>query len=216
MHKTESASNTPPTTADGDEQRAKRGLGIALVLVDVINGFDFPDSASLVKNATAVAPNIEALAESARQHQIPIIYVNDNFGMWQSDFRAVCESCLKPERPGREVARRLLPRDSDYFVLKPRHSGFLGTPLEALLNHLQAHAIVLAGFATDLCVLFTAVDAHARGFWVTVVEDATAAKNEEVQRMSIALMNNALPTPAVKTNEFDWQDLARTEKRRMF
>lgn len=74
----------------------------------------------------------------------------------------------------------------------------------------------MAGFATDACVLFTAVDAHARGFWVTLVEDATAANDDEMQRMALALMNKALPNPSVRTKEFDWQDLAKKERRRLF
>lgn len=190
--------------------------GIALLLVDVINGFDFEDSGHLVRGAALAAPHIEGLAMSARRDQVPVIYVNDNFGMWQSDFRAVTESCLREGQPGREVARRLLPQETDYFVLKPRHSGFLGTPLDALLQHLGVHVVVLAGFATDLCVLFTALDAHARGFSVAVVADATAANGEERQRTALSLFERSLGAPIVQSDEVDWRTLARVEKRRLF
>lgn len=191
-------------------------LGIALLLVDVVNGFDFPESDGLLKRATQAAPKIETVANSARENRVPVIYVNDNFGMWQSDFRAVREKCLHADQPGRHVTRRLLPQESDYFVLKPRHSGFLGTPLEALLAQLETHVVVLAGFATDLCVLFTALDAHARGFQVAVVEDATAANDDEAQHTAITLIDRTLRAPTLRADDVDWQGLARVKRRAAF
>jgi len=185
-------------------------------LVDVINGFDFEGSEHLVRGAASAAPHIERLAVSAREQQVPVIYVNDNFGMWQSDFRAVAESCLREGQPGADVARRLLPKETDYFVLKPRHSGFLGTPLEALLRHLEVHVVVLAGFATDLCVLFTAMDAHARGFSVALAADATAANGEDRQRTALALFDQTLSAPIVQSSRVEWASLARVERRQLF
>lgn len=190
--------------------------GIALLLVDVINGFDFEGSEHLAQGAAAAAPHIERLAASARERRVPVIYVNDNFGMWQSDFRAVADSCLREGQPGRDVVRRLLPKETDYFVLKPRHSGFLGTPLEALLRHLGVHVVLLAGFATDLCVLFTALDAHARGFSVALAADATAANGEDRQRTALALFEHTLCAPIVRSSRIDWGRLACAEPRQLF
>jgi nicotinamidase-related amidase len=192
------------------------GLGIALMLVDVINGFDFHDSDELVRAATEAVPNLAKLAESARLSKVPVIYVNDNFGMWQSDFRAVAEYCMRPDQPGRDIARRMLPEPSDYFVLKPRHSGFLGTPLEALLGHLRVNVIVLAGFATDLCVLFTALDAHARGFRLIVAADATAANDQNAHRTALTLLERTLHAPIVRGADVDWQEFARAKRRTLF
>lgn len=196
------------------EQAPTGDLGVALLLVDVINGFDFDDSEELVEAASQAAPNIEALSQSARDHSVPVVYVNDNFGAWKSDFRVVIESCLRPDQPGRHITRRLLPTPMDYFVLKPRHSGFLGTPLEALLEHLRVNVVVLAGFSTDLCVLSTALDAHARGFHVVVAADATAANGDERQRTALALLEGAVKAPILGSRTLDWQALARSERRR--
>lgn len=194
----------------------KGECGAALLLVDVINRFDFSHPEGLLTAAHAVLGNLEALANSARRSGVPVIYVNDNFGMWQSDFRALTESCLGPDQPGREVARRLLPQSSDYFVLKPRHSGFLGTPLEALLAHLGASSVVLAGFATDLCVLFTGLDAHARGFRVAVAADATAANDPESHQRALALFEHTLHAPLVRSADPDWEKLAKRKRRSLF
>src|SRR3954451_15292655 len=99
-----------------------RNSRLALLLIDVINHLDFPGSEPLVAAATRVAPNIERLARRAREARVPVIYVNDNFGQWRSDFRATVEECTAAGKPGRAVGLRLRPHDGDYFVLKPRHS----------------------------------------------------------------------------------------------
>lgn len=178
--------------------------GVALVLTDVINAFDFPGSRPLIRAAEKAAPNIELLAQHARASGAPVIYVNDNFGKWSSDFRATVSACTKPDLPGRAVAERLRPIDGDYFVLKPQHSGFYATPLELLLQHLHVHTLVLAGFATNICVLFTANDAHMRGLHVVVPRDAVAANTPALTRTSLEHVRVALggKTPLSRTVDF--------------
>ena len=59
----------------------------ALILVDVINHFEFPDGQRILREALTIAPRLARLKERARKAGIPCIYVNDNFGQWRSDFR---------------------------------------------------------------------------------------------------------------------------------
>jgi nicotinamidase-related amidase len=169
--------------------RAKNSV---LILVDVINAFDFPGSAGLVSAASRAAPKIEALAARARAARVPVVYVNDNFGRWRSDFASTVEACMSPDMPGRHVTARLRPRDTDYFVLKPQHSGFYCTTLEPLLRHLGAESLVLMGFATNLCVLFTANDAHMRGYRLIVPSDCTASNTPRLTHAALAHMGTAL------------------------
>lgn len=180
--------------------------GVALVLIDVINAFDFPGSGPLIRAAAKAAPNIERLAQDARANRVPVIYVNDNFGQWSSDFRATVAACTAPERPrhARAVAERLRPMAGDYFVLKPQHSGFYATPLELLLQHLDVRTLVLAGFATNICVLFTANDAHMRGLHLVVPRDAVAANTPALTRTSLEHVRVALggTTPLARTVDF--------------
>jgi nicotinamidase-related amidase len=159
----------------GDRPRA----ATALLLIDTINRLDFPGSRSLRRECVPMARRLERLAERARQAQVPVVYVNDNFGRWASDWRRVLEACLEPDAPGRFLAERLQPREGDYFVLKPMHSGFHYTPLDLLLRHLGARSLVLAGIATDICVLFTANDAYMRGYRLFVPGDCCAANTRE-------------------------------------
>lgn len=188
----------------------------ALVLVDVINGFAFDGSEGLVVQAKQAAPCILELAQRARASDVPVVYVNDNFGMWQSDFRAVAECCLKADQPGRAVVEQLLPEADDYFVLKPRHSGFLATPLEHLLLHLEVTTVVLAGFATDLCVLFTALDAHARGFRLVVPFDCTAANDDKAHTRALDLLAESLGVSTSPGAEIDFRELVLQPRRSLF
>src|SRR5438874_2120415 len=112
---------------------AKHRSSVALVLVDVINDMEFPGSARLVRQAVPMARRLAALKARCVRAGIPIIYVNDNFGQWRSDFRRLVEHCINDDVPGREVAKMLRPLEEDYFVLKPKHSAFFGTTLDTLL-----------------------------------------------------------------------------------
>src|SRR5687768_460382 len=121
----------------------RRPAGVAVLLIDVINAFEFPNSGPLVRAALRTAPKIDGLAQTAREAHVPVIYVNDNFGKWSSDFKATVTECTRPEHAGAVVSMRLRPKPGDYFVLKPQHSGFYATPLELLLDHLSIHTLVL-------------------------------------------------------------------------
>src|SRR5687768_11660622 len=106
----------------------------ALLLIDVINDLDFPGAEALQRAAERMAKRLARLTARARHAGIPVIYVNDNFGKWQSDWRAQVEFCSRPKSRGRKIVEMLRPLESDYFVLKPKHSGFYSTTLEVLLE----------------------------------------------------------------------------------
>jgi nicotinamidase-related amidase len=149
---------------------------VVLILVDVINAFDFPEGRQLLRFALPAARRIAALKKRLRSRGIPTIYVNDNFGRWQSDFRKQVERCLSDECLGAPVARLLIPAEEDYFVLKPKHSAFYSTSLDVLLSYLGARKLIIAGFAGDICVLFTANDAYMRDYELMVPEDCIASE----------------------------------------
>jgi nicotinamidase-related amidase len=165
---------------------------VAVVLVDVINAMDFEGHEALVAAATEAAGPIEELCRRARAQGVPVIYANDNFGLWRSDFKATVDACAAPDKPGAEISSRLRPLEGDYFVLKPRHSAFYQTPLSLVLEHLAVDTLVLAGFATDLCILFTAHDAHMRGYNLIVPEDCTASNSLEATQRTLEHLRRAL------------------------
>jgi nicotinamidase-related amidase len=168
---------------------------VALLLIDVINDLAFADGKALLKQALPMAKRLAALKRRARHCGIPSIYVNDNFGRWQSDFQKVIRHCLD-EGCGKPLATLLLPDDEDYFVLKPKHSGFYSTTLELLLQALGVHTPILTGIAGNICVLFTANDAYMREYTLVVPADCVASNTVHGARLAALAASEAV---AVKT-----------------
>ena len=158
----------------------------ALLVIDMINAFDFEGADAMLPRALAAARSIFLLKQRARSTGVPVVYVNDNFGRWRSDFRGVLEHCLRS--PGREIAALLRPDREDYFVLKPKHSGFQYTTLDVLLEHLGCETLILTGVAGNFCVLFTAHDAYMRDFHLAVPRDCIASATEADDRYALEHM----------------------------
>ena len=165
---------------------------VALLIIDCINDLDFPGNESLLKSVMPMAKKIAALKRRAKSAKIPVIYVNDNFGRWQSNFNTQVEHCLQDDVPGNVIVELLKPEDDDYFMLKPKHSGFFCTSLEILLNHLQAKTLILSGIAGNICVLFTANDAYLRGFQLCVPRDCVASNTEDENLAALEQMEKVL------------------------
>jgi nicotinamidase-related amidase len=160
--------------------------GTALLLIDVINDLAFRGSEALVAQAESMAAPLARLKRRATAAGVPAIYINDNFGQWRSDFRRTVAHCTARSAPGRRVSRRLRPSARDYFVLKPKHSGFFDTTLDTLLEALRIRRIILTGIAGNICVLFTANDAYMREYKIFAPADCivsnTAADNDHALR----------------------------------
>ena len=161
---------------------------VALVLIDWINDLEFASGAKLLPQALKAAKATAALRERAKQAGVPVIYCNDNFGKWRSDFRSLLEHVLKDEVRGRSIGELLAPDKDDYFVLKPKHSGFHSTSLEVLLAHLGTETLILTGIAGNFCVLFTAQDAYMRDFRLVVPGDCIASEEERDNRHALEHM----------------------------
>jgi nicotinamidase-related amidase len=174
---------------------------VVLILIDVINHFEFPDGQRLLRNALPIAPRLAHLKERARRSGIPTIYVNDNFGQWRSNASKLLEYCLRPEALGHKFVERLRPDDEDYLVLKPMHSAFYQSPLDVLLRHLGASSLVLCGLATNSCITCTAHDANMRDFRLFVPSDCSAARSRREHQHAIELiktMSHASVLPSSK------------------
>ena len=172
----------------------------ALLLIDVVNHFHFPGGETLARRALPMAEKLVKLKARATEAHVPVIYVNDNFGRWQSDFRSLVTQCTSEDCRGRAVVERLRPTKSDYFVLKPMNSGFFSTVLDTLLRYLGAKTLVLTGIATDNCVLFTAHDAYMRDYRIVAPEDCCAAIEAAEHRRAIAQMRKYLKADVRPSN----------------
>ena len=163
----------------------------ALVLVDVFNPLDFENGHKLAPDAIRAARNAAALAARCRQSRWPVIYANDHFGHWRSNFSDVMRTCLALGGASAKIAAWMRPAASDYSILKPRHSAFYGTPLEFLLEDLRVASLVIAGIAADSCVLYTALDAHLRDFRLWVPRDCVAAETDDWRQRAIRQIERA-------------------------
>ena len=143
-------------------------------------------------HALAMAERMAVLAARARRARVPVIYVNDNFGRWRSDFRTLLERCLERPVRGRPLARRLRPRTTDYVVLKTKHSAFYATTLPLLLRYLEANTLVLAGLTGDRCAPFSASDAFMRDFRLWIPADCVASLDPERNRRALDEMARLL------------------------
>ena len=165
---------------------------VALLMIDVINDLEFEGGAALLRQALPMADRLAALKRRARARGIPAVYVNDNFGRWRSDLRALLAHCLEDDVRGRPLVERLRPDPEDYFVLKPKHSGFFATSLDTLLTYLRARTLILTGLTADNCVLFTASDAYLRDFHLVVPADCVAAIDPRHTRQALEHMRRVL------------------------
>ncbi len=156
-----------------------------LLLVDFINPLNFPGARSLLPGAWEAAQRAARLKQRLARKGVAVIYANDNYGTWHSDFRDILQACCALKGRRGDISRLLAPKPCDLTVLKPQHSAFHATPLQHVLSAMGTRKLVIAGLAADMCVLLTATDARMAGYDVWVPQDCTAA--ESAVRKSRAL-----------------------------
>jgi nicotinamidase-related amidase len=181
---------------------------VVVLLIDLINDFEFDGADPMFKNTLAIAQPIAKLKKNAKAAGIPVIYVNDNFGKWQSDFRKLVDHCVEDNVKGKPIAQLLRPDEQDYFVLKPKHSAFYSTSLDLLLRYLKANTLILTGIAGNICVLFTASDGYMRDFNLLVPQDCIASETEADNQHALAYMSKVLKADIRPSTEIDLKVMA--------
>ncbi len=184
----------------------------ALIIIDMINDLEFPGGEDVLEPAVAAAKRIAALKQRAAKNKIPVIYANDNFGRWQSNFNQAVEHCLSAGVRGEPLAELLQPEEQDYFVLKTKHSAFYATPLDLLLSHLGTTKLILCGLSGHMCVQFTACDAYMRDFELYVPADCIASATEPLNRRALQYMQQVLKADSRSSQELDLKGLARPNR----
>jgi nicotinamidase-related amidase len=176
---------------------------LALLLVDVVNDLEFEGGDELLPRALAMAQRLAVLRQRCTAAAVPVVYVNDNFGRWRSNIPSLTRHCTRDGVRGRPVVEALSPGDDDYFVLKPKHSGFYATPLGLLLEHIGAKTLIVTGLTTDRCVLFTAHDAYLREFRLFTPSDCMASIEPEAGKLALQHMERVLRADTRSSDELD-------------
>ena len=197
--------------------RDKQTAPVALLLIDWINDLEFDGGDRILPQALAAARATAALRRRAKQAGVPVVYCNDNFGKWRSDFRATLDHVLKGGVRGQPLGELLAPDEHDYFVLKPKHSGFHSTSLDVLLDYLGARTLILTGLAGNFCVTFTAYDAYMREFRLLVPGDCVASEEEADNRHALEHMAKVCkadtgPSAGIDFSRFCTEDTSRSSR----
>jgi len=183
----------------------------ALLIVDAINDLEFEEGDQLLQFGLPAAEKLRDFKHRFRRAGLPVIYANDNFGKWKSDFSALVDHCLNSEVRGRPIAELLPPAEEDYFVLKPKHSAFYGTTLDILLQSLGVKTLYVCGFATDICVLFTANDAYMREYRIRIPADCVAANSQQQSDGALELMARVLKADTRPSEQIELHGSTRSD-----
>ena len=162
------------------------------LLIDIVNPLDFPGAERLLPRALRAARHIGGLKQRLGHAGVPTVFVNDNFDQWQLSFHDLVERYRETAPPGAALLRYVSPVQGDHYILKPKHSAFYATSLDVLLDAWHAERLILTGIAGNICVLFTANDAHMRGYDLIVPADCIASETDMDDRWALNQMRRVL------------------------
>lgn len=178
----------------------------AVLVIDMLNDLSFSHGADIRYAAEQAAEQVRALCGRARTLGVPVIYVNDNFGQWKADRSELIAHCGREGALGQSLVSTILPEPDDLLVIKPQFSGFYATNLPVLLPKLGVSRLVLTGIATEICVQFTAADAHMRDYRLWIPADCTASTREDRRDGALESMCNSMHAEIAATRVHSLED----------
>ncbi len=158
----------------------------ALIVVDVLNPYEHEDAERLTESVEGIVSPVRELISRAERDGVEVIYVNDNYGDWNSSAEELAQRAMDGARP--DLVEPLLPPDGADFVIKARHTIFYMTPLEYLLGQKEIGHLVLTGQVTEQCILYSALDAYVRHLDVSIPRDGVAHIHENLAGAALDLM----------------------------
>ena len=186
------------------EDEARRS---ALVVVDMLNPYDHDDAEQLTPAVERIVEPVSRLVARAREEGVEVVYVNDNYGDWNSSQEELSEAALRGARP--DLVEPVLPPRDASFVIKARHSIFYGTPLEYLLMEKGVGHIALVGQVTEQCILYSALDAYVRRLEVSVPSDGVAHIHEHLAEAALEMMETNMRAELARCAECTLRAAAR-------
>lgn len=161
---------------------------VAVLVIDMLNTYQHEDADLLAPNVAEIVDPLAGLISQARSRDdVDLIYVNDNYGDFDADFRDIADAALNGERP--DLVEPIAPDEDSLRMLKVRHSAFYASTLAYLLRRLETRRLILTGQVTEQCILYTALDAYVRHFEIIVVPDAVAHIDPELNDAALTMMH---------------------------
>ena len=176
-------------------------MGTALIVTDMLNTYEHDDADALAESVSKAVGAIGSLIAAARDRELPLIYVNDNYGDWNSSSEELANRAMEGEHP--ELVEPVLPPEGSMFVIKARHTVFYETPLAYLLAQLGVGSIVLVGQVTEQCILYSALDAYVRHLDVAVPPDAVAHIHPDLADAALKMMERNMSARVIPSSEPD-------------
>jgi nicotinamidase-related amidase len=167
----------------------------ALILVDVQGDFESDDGVDgipVMPGGPEALVQIKALVAAARESDVPVVFIQEVHKPTLVDFGRELDGaedvhCLEDD-PTTALAEGATPRPDEFLIQKRRYSAFFATELLLVLRSLKVDTVILVGGLTDVCVHYTAVDAHQHDFHIRVVTDCVLGSSQAAHDASLAAM----------------------------
>jgi nicotinamidase-related amidase len=173
----------------------------ALIIIDMQNDFVKPEGSLVVPAASETVSNLQQLIESAREHDVQIVYTQDTQVKNDPEFDIWPEHCIKGSW-GWQIIEELAPRDADLICVKNRYDGFFGTWLDHFLNNIwSVNNVVIVGTVSNICVAHTAASAGLRWYHVVVPADGISALTEFDQALTLRQVSSLYAGSVVRSVE---------------
>lgn len=185
--------------AQRHRQGKEEASATALLVVDMLNPYEHEHADRLAEHVSEVLPAVEDLIDRAAEAEVPIVWVNDNFGDWNSSAEELAQRACEGVHP--ELVEPVLPRAGSSFVIKARHNAFYETPLEYLLDQMGIERVVIAGQVTEQCVLYSALDAYVRHFRVAIPTGAVAAIHDHLAEAALEMMERNMSAELCRASD---------------
>jgi nicotinamidase-related amidase len=158
----------------------------ALIVIDMLNPYEHDDADELAAHVADIVDPLRRLIDRARESDVELVYVNDNYGDFAASRDQLIERALAGRRP--ELVEPIVPGEGCDLLQKVRHSAFYATSLEYLLGQREVTQVILTGQVTEQCILYSALDAYVRHYSVCVPSDAVAPIDLELGDAALAMM----------------------------
>ncbi|KAA9108040.1 cysteine hydrolase family protein [Microbacterium rhizomatis] len=185
---------TPPAAPTASASDAVQIVGQpVLIVVDIQGGTgqSAPGEGGIpiMGGRAERAPRQLALVTAAREAGVPVVFIQEVHKPSLIDIGRELDGAEGPHciegDDGTDLAAWLLPLPQEFLIRKRRYSAFFGTELEIVLKAYKAETVILIGGLTDVCIHYTAVDAHQHDYRVRVVQDAVGGSSERAHTASL-------------------------------
>jgi nicotinamidase-related amidase len=161
----------------------------ALVVVDFQGGdLQGPSSYTLEQRDKAAA-----LVAECRAQDIPVVWIQEVHKPHLADIGRELDGSEGPHciegHPGTEIADGLGPAGEEFHIRKRRYSSFFATELDIVLKSYKVESLILIGGFTDICILYTSVDAHQRDFFINVVTDVVSGSSQQAHDDALKMIH---------------------------